>query len=703
MSIHTWVLSAKPRGIRLPIAVRSASGLQLIGLVGLVLGPLLAAAGWIGWKQYEAHRAALGHTLVTAARSLSGAVDRELGAALAVVETLSQSPLIDAKRFDAFHGVARASVAQRNGWWVVLFSPDGDQVFNTIRPYGAALPNVFEQAKGLASPGPNDVPLGGAHEVRRCFETAQPVYGDLFRGQVSGDYLVAVTAPVMRGGQVAYCLTAALPASAFQPLVGHARFIESGAVIFDRRGFIVARADEPENFLGRRVGAGTLEVASSEVGYGDGTNLQGRRILRAVVGSPLSGWGAGVALDRDAAFGAIWRSMRDATAAVVVILALGMFAALRIGRLQAERREAQAMSRAKDDFIAALSHELRNPVGAIALSAELMRHQLEPAHRARDSLERIARQGAQLRRLLDDLLEATRAIHGKLTVDPSPVAVRRMAEDVAAEHRQRAGRPVEIVVDGDEAWALADPARLQQMLENLVDNAVKYGGRNIRVRVDHRGPQVQVVIVDDGDGIARDLLPRLFEPFVQGKQTLDRSRGGLGLGLAMVKRLAELHGGSVTAASGGPGRGSTFTLRLPACEAPAASREHAPGSTTRSRRFVVVDDNHDARQSLRMLLAADGHSVDVAADGPSALDLLCADPADIALIDIGLPGMDGYEVARRLRASPAASAMTLVAITGYGQDGDRQRALAAGFDAHLVKPFGYAELMEVLQRLERPR
>ena len=683
------------------VAVRSTSRLQIIGLVGLVLAPLVAAAGWIGWKQYEAHRSALGHTLVTAARSLSGAVDRELGAALAVAETLSHSPLIDEKRFDAFHGVARASVAQRNGWWVVLFSPDGDQVVNTIRPYGAALPNVFEQAKRLASPGPDDVPRGGAHEVRRCFETGQAVYGDLFQGQVSGDYLVAVTVPIMRGGRVAYCLTAALPASALQPLVSHARLIESGAVVFDGRGFIVARADAPDNFIGRKVGAGTLAVASSEVGYGDGTNLQGGHILRAVVRSPLTGWGAGVALDRDAAFGAIWRSMRDATAAVVVILALGMLAALRIGRLQAERREAQATSRAKDDFIAALSHELRNPVGAIALSAEVMRHQLEPAHDARESLERIVRQAGQLRRLLDDLLDATRAIHGKLTVDPSPVAVRRMAEDVAAEHRQRAGRPVEIVVEGDEAWALADPARLQQMLENLVENAVKYGGRNIRVRVARRGRQVHVFVVDDGDGIAPELLPSLFEPFVQGKQTLERSRGGLGLGLAMVKRLAELHGGSVTAASHGPGRGSTFTLSLPASEAPAAAREQAAGPTTRSRRLVIVDDNHDARESLRALLAADGHAVEVAADGLAALDMLRAHPADVALIDIGLPGIDGYEVARRLRASPATSGMTLVAITGYGQDADRQRALAAGFDAHLVKPLGYAELVEALQGLER--
>lgn len=683
------------------VALRSASRLQLIGLLGLLLGPLIAAAGWIGWKQYEAHRAALGYTLVTAARSLSGAVDRELGAALAVSETLSHSPLIDEKRFDAFHGFARGSVAQRNGWWVVLFSPDGDQIFNTVRQYGAALPNVFEQAKKLPAPSPSEVPRGGAHEVRRCFETAQPVHGDLFRGQVSGDYLVAVTVPVLRAGRVAYCLTVALPASAFQPLVGHTRFIEAGAVVFDRRGFIVARADQPENFVGRMVGAGTLAVASSEVGYGDGTNLQGGGILRAVVRSPLTGWGSGVALDRDAAFGAIWRSMRDATAAVAVILALGMLAALRIGRLQAERRDAQATSRAKDDFIAALSHELRNPVSAIALSAELMRRQLEPAHRARESLERIARQAGQLRRLLEDLLEATRAIHGKLTVNPSPAAVQRMAEDVAAEHRRRASQPLQIIVEGDDAWAIVDPARLQQMLENLVENAVKYGGRKIGVRVGRRGPQVQVVVVDDGDGIAPELLPNLFEPFVQGKQALDRSSGGLGLGLAMVKRLAELHGGSVRAASGGPGRGSTFTLYLPACEAPAVAREDTADLSTRSRRFVIVDDNDDARQSLRALLTAEGHAVEVAADGLSALDMLFAAAADVALIDIGLPGIDGYELARRLRASPAASGMTLVAITGYGQDSDRQRAIAAGFDLHLVKPFGYVELVEALQGLER--
>ena len=679
-------------------ALRNTARLQLIGLVAVVLGPLIAAAGWIGWEQYEAHRAALGHTLVTAARSLSGAVDGELGAARAVAETLSHSPLLREKRFDAFHGVASESVAQRNGWWVVLFSAEGDQILNTIRPYGAPLPNVFEQAKRFASSDPNDVPLGGAHEVRRCFETATPVYGDLFRGQVSGDYLVAVTVPVMRDARVAYCLTAALPASAFQPLVAHARLIKSGAVVFDRRGFIVARADEPRNFTGRKVGAGTLAVAANELGYGEGANLQGGRILRAVVRSPVTGWGAGVAVDREAAFGAIWRSMRDATAAVAVILVFGMLAALRIGRLQAERREAQATSRAKDDFIATLSHELRNPVGAIVLSAELMRHQLEPAHGARESVERIARQAKQLRRLLDDLLEATRAIHGKLTLDRSPVAVRRLAEEIAAEHRRRAGGAVEISVDGDDAFAIADPARLQQMLENLLENAVKYGSKSIRVRVGRRGPQVELVVADDGDGIAPELLPNLFEPFVQGKQTLDRSRGGLGLGLAMVKRLAELHAGSVTAASAGPGKGSAFTVYLPMCEPPTVAREKAEHSPKRARRIFVVDDNEDARDSLRALLTADGHTVEVAADGLSALNMIRANPPDVALIDLGLPGVDGYEVARRLRASPATSDVMLFAITGYGQDEDRRRALAAGFDVHLVKPFHYPELMAAVQR-----
>jgi len=234
-----------------------------------------------------------------------------------------------------------------------------------------------------------------------------------------------------------------------------------------------------------------------------------------------------------------------------------------------------------------------------------------------------------------------------------------------------------------------------------VENALKYGGRNIDVAMETAGDWVQLSVRDDGQGIAAELLPRLFQPFVQGEQTLDRAQGGLGLGLALVQRLAGLHGGSLAAASEGPGRGSCFTLRLPRAQAPARPVERpAPGVTARKRRMLIIDDEPDARASLAALLQLEGHDALAVADGHAGLAALAGDERfEVALVDIGLPGIDGYEVARRARE--LGRRLRLIAVTGYGQREDRDKAHAAGFDAHLTKPFSYEELMRTLERIER--
>jgi CheY-like chemotaxis protein/two-component sensor histidine kinase len=303
--------------------------------------------------------------------------------------------------------------------------------------------------------------------------------------------------------------------------------------------------------------------------------------------------------------------------------------------------------------------------------------------------------------MLEDLLDTSRALYGKLGLEKRRVEVKAVAQAVVSDQQARAASGSQIVLEGAEAWVDADPVRLAQMIENLVENALKYGGRSVRVTIESDDTAVHVRVEDDGQGIAPELLPRLFQPFVQGEQTLDRAQGGLGLGLALVDRLAALHGGSLSAQSEGLGKGATFALRLPAAApgAPAAS-EVAP-APLRQQRFLVVEDDADARERLEQLLLLEGHEVMAAASGAEALASAGGWAPNAALLDIGLPGMDGYELARRLRTLPGGGALILVAVTGYGQREDRGKALAAGFDAHVTKPYTYQELMRALAGVSR--
>jgi CheY-like chemotaxis protein len=234
------------------------------------------------------------------------------------------------------------------------------------------------------------------------------------------------------------------------------------------------------------------------------------------------------------------------------------------------------------------------------------------------------------------------------------------------------------------------------MIDNLVENAVKYGARTVKMHVSAEAANGVLAVVDDGQGISRELMRRLFQPFVQGEQPLERPQGGLGLGLALVKRIVGLHGGSIEVRSEGAGKGSTFVLRLPlAGEIPQATPSPARPAAKSRRRVLIVEDMEDARESLRQLLELDGHEVALAADGPQALLKLRSFRPDVALVDIGLPGMNGYDVAREAR-SIAGAGVVLVALTGYGQDADRRAAMQAGFDAHLTKPVSLADLDRAL-------
>jgi PAS domain S-box-containing protein len=357
--------------------------------------------------------------------------------------------------------------------------------------------------------------------------------------------------------------------------------------------------------------------------------------------------------------------------------------------MEAALREAD---RRKDEFLAVLSHELRNPLApmrtALAVLA-LAGPGSSQALRARAALER---QLQHLTRLVDDLLDLTRISRGKIRLHRVPLDLGPLVARTAEDHRalfDHGGVALELRLAAGATPVDGDATRLAQALGNLLQNAAKFtpeGGR-VSVELERDGGDAVLRVRDTGMGIDASVLPRLFEPFSQAEATLDRTRGGLGLGLALVRRLAELHGGSATARSGGAGLGAEFTVRVPlSTRSDDPARPAATPAAASGRRVLVVDDNVDAAETLRDLLEFSGHAAAVAHDGPAALALARAFAPDAVLCDIGLPGMDGYAVARALRADAALAGVLLVALTGYAQPEDQRRASEAGFDAHLAKP-----------------
>jgi signal transduction histidine kinase/ActR/RegA family two-component response regulator len=362
------------------------------------------------------------------------------------------------------------------------------------------------------------------------------------------------------------------------------------------------------------------------------------------------------------------------------------------------RTEAEAANRAKDQFLAMLGHELRNPLAALSNAASLLGDDRVDPQAQRRSREVIQRQVAHLARLTDDLLDAARALLGKIQLRLEPVDLARVAAQainmLAATRRSVNHR---IVEDLKEAWVHGDPVRLDQIVANLLINAVKYtpAGGTITVRTRRDGNDAVLTVGDTGVGLSPDLAARAFDLFVQGDRDLDRAQGGLGIGLTLVRRLAELHGGAASVKSEGVNRGSEFTVRLPAVEAPAQPADANVPATARARSVLIVEDNDDAREMLQALLQVMGHRVETARDGVEGLDKALAIAPDVAFVDLGLPAMDGFELARRLRAAGDRHTL-LVALTGYGAREDRDRALAAGFDAHATKPIDAAQLAALL-------
>jgi PAS domain S-box-containing protein len=370
---------------------------------------------------------------------------------------------------------------------------------------------------------------------------------------------------------------------------------------------------------------------------------------------------------------------------------------------RAAREQAERATRARDEFLAMLGHELRNPLSAVRSALSVARLDGERRERA---LEIAMRQSETLRRLVDDLLDAARITRGKITLQKRPVAFAELvarAVEVTRPLVAERGHALLVAVPPGDAMVEVDEMRFEQVLSNVISNAARYtdpGGR-IEIVAETDGADAVCRVRDDGIGIAPEAQAHVFDLFVQAGRGLDRLQGGLGIGLTLSRALVELHGGSISLHSDGIGRGAEFTVRLPLLAGPdAADRptDDALTGTMTGARVLLVEDNPDTADSMVLLLEMLGHRVDLAPDGASALALAAARVPEVMLVDIGLPDIDGYEVARRVRSDATLACVLLVALTGYGQREDRERAFAAGFDHHFVKPVDPDELNAFLVR-----
>jgi signal transduction histidine kinase len=689
----------------------------------------------------DAERQAVLRSMQELARATVLTMDRELTAALASGQALTTSLSLFRGDFATFYSQAKSANAG-GVRETALLRADGVQVFNTARPYGTpgAEPSAATRSR-----------------VRTVLERDEPTVSDLIVGDLSRKIVVAALIPVTLGDGRRMVLGQRIEARQLNDKLP--RDVPDAWLIsvFDRDGRTIARnhrwedsvtgKPRPELMAGLREGSTIVRSDSRE----------GTPMYAALARSPLSGWTAavGVPVAELEATAAHAVSLTAGTLLCAVALAcLGalLFARrllaateylstategmvdgwlpppvdLRITELnalqkvlhavssrlirlesarqrhladaEAARSLAEAQNRAKDEFLAMLGHELRNPLGAISSAIALV--QMGASGQAAERAHQIiGRQSRHLAHLVDELLDANRVLSGRVTLAPVPLDLAAAVRDVAQTlQTQGTTSEHEVELDLDPVWVSCDPTRLQQVLGNLIENAAKYTQAGGRIRVSTRtaGGMGELVVADNGKGIDADLLPRVWDVFVQGK-VLSRAKGGLGIGLAVVKSLVEQQHGSVAVASGGPQQGSTFTIRLPpagAVAAGAAADDAGAAPAPRpGRRVLLVEDNADLRDMTCALLQARGCTVMTAADGGSALALAERQRPDVAFVDIDLPDISGYEVARLLARQ---GGIRLVAVTGYGQPDDVRRALAAGFDAHLKKPVRLDELERAL-------
>jgi signal transduction histidine kinase/CheY-like chemotaxis protein len=724
--------------------------LVLLTLVTVV--PLILFATGLIVYHARIQRQSVERGMRDTARALTLALDRDLRNIKTGVETLASSRHLDGPGdLQRFYEEA-ATVSKSFGGWAVLSEPSGRQVLNTSRPFGTPLPLPTRQ--GLAM-------------MQSVAASRQTFVSNVFIGTVSRRPAVIIAVPIIRGGEVRYVLDFPFEPTQFTGLLKEAALSPGWiAVITDRGGGFVGRVPDAAAFVGRQGPPAWVErTARPDEGFMKGALLSESPVYAAYKRSSESGWVVGVVVPAAVIDAGYRRSLLAISGGGLVLLAIGLAFAFVLGkriadpiaaladslktrtrpgpgsrttvgeiealrqaldeatagrdlleteqaaRVMAEQRaeREEAANRAKDDFLAVLSHELRTPLSSMLGWVRLLRTGgLAPPQTAH-ALEVIDRSVGQQVRLISDLLDVSRIVAGRLELAMGVVDLPALVADVMDAARP-AAEAKEITLtsrlDTDAGPVRGDPERLRQIVENLLGNAIKFTPRGGHVTIALvRDDDVRLSVTDNGRGIEGDFLPHIFERFRQADSTSTRAHAGLGLGLAIVRHLVELHGGRVTAESAGADQGATFTVTLPAASAGAVgeSQPRAGRSTDRldGLDVLVIDDDADTRTLLATLLAQHGAVPTTAADARAGMAALHRHAPHVLVCDIAMPGADGYALIGQVKSWAAAARVHVpaLALTAYARPEDREQALAAGFDLHLAKPVEPLDFLTSVARL----
>ena len=719
--------------------MRIRSHLLLLTAVVLIPGFLAAAIAVEKVREGERQAALMG--LRETVRSTSLLVDGELRRSLGALTALSTSEHLGTGDLKAFYEQATA-INQPPDVWTLLLDDQGQQVLNTVLPFGAPLPS---------SPAAKE-------RVAKVLATQRPLVTDLIVGPVTGKLIITVYLPARAWQGKQYVVAQAFSVDHWKKSVTQPRGRADWVVaVIDHSGRFISRSKNANALLGKQARPELVAAAAvSREGLIRHNTLEGIESYDAFTHSDLSGWTFAVAAPVKSIEASATQAVAWLTAGVIMALAGAMVTALVLTRkfilamdtastaarslgaghlpvtprtsltevdalnhalseagrvlaadrearaaLEAERKrlldsetaareEAQAQNAAKDQFLALLGHELRNPLSAIAgATAILMRSGTATIDRAR-YLGMIQRQNKHLTHIVNDLLDISRMLSGKIVLEREPLnlatCVLHCVEALKTTDRG-VGHP--FTVDAEEAWIDGDAVRIEQVLSNLLSNALKYSEPVGELRVSVRAgvQEASVEVRDFGLGISPDLLPHVFEPFVQGPAMPGTLQSGLGIGLALVRQLVALHGGQVSVSSHGVGMGSAFLVTLPLIPAPLAPSVEVSGEQSRLvGKVLLVEDNLDNMEATSALIRLLGHEVIEAHDGEQALVVAASNPPDVIVMDLGLPGKDGYQVATELKQIAHLKHIPLIALTGYGHQRSSTQASSALFNAYLVKP-----------------